>query len=154
MRGGIKTSKHNVRATLELAYHGCKYLTYTSKTPHVKRTKMVVTVRFTIRVTSLPRWNKQGIKICDWFLAYYTCGVKLLEYRYAQVWNVAKKESRVKSADSSKAYIENLLELLLVHYSRVSYFFGLVRIECNETVAWKDMELKIRTVARRSWIEG
>jgi len=31
----------------------------------------------------------------------------------------------------SKAYIENLLDLLLVHYSRVSYFFRLVRIECN-----------------------
>ena len=89
MRGGIKTLKHNVRTTLQLSYHGCKYLTHTSKTPHVKRTQMVVTVRFTIRVTSLPRWNKQGIKICDWFLAYY-CGLKLLEYRYAQVWNIAK----------------------------------------------------------------
>ena len=75
MRGGIKTLKHNVRTTLQLAYHGCKNLTHTSKTPHVKRTQMVVTVRFTIRGTSLPRWNKQGIKICDWFLAYYTCEV-------------------------------------------------------------------------------
>jgi len=27
--------------------------------------------------------------------------------------------------------IENLLELLIVHYLRVSYFFSLVRIECN-----------------------
>jgi len=27
--------------------------------------------------------------------------------------------------------IENLLELSIVHYSRVSYFFRLVRIECN-----------------------
>jgi len=42
-----------------------------------------------------------------------------------------KEESRAKSADSSKACIENLLELLLVHYSRVSYFFRLERIECN-----------------------
>ena len=42
-----------------------------------------------------------------------------------------KEESRAQSADSYKAYIENLLELLLVHYSRVSYFFRLVRIECN-----------------------
>ena len=32
------------------AYHGCKNFTYTSKTRHVKRTQMVVTVRFTIRV--------------------------------------------------------------------------------------------------------
>ena len=41
------------------------------------------------------------------------------------------EESRAQSADSSKAYIENLLELLIVHYLRVSYFFSLVRIECN-----------------------
>jgi len=75
MSGGIKTLKHNVRTTLQLSYHRCKYLTHTSKTPHVKRTEMVVTNRFTIRVTSRPRWNKQGTKICYWFLAYYTCGV-------------------------------------------------------------------------------
>ena len=93
LRGGIKTLKHNVRTTLQLSYHGCKYLTHTSKTSHEKRTQMVVTVRFTIRVTSLPRWDKQGIKICDWFLAYY-CGVKLLEYRYAQVWNIAKRRKQ------------------------------------------------------------
>ena len=85
MSGAIKTSKHNVRATLQLAYHDCKNLTHTSKTPHLQRIQMVVTVRFTIRVTSLPRRNKQEIKICDRFLAYYTCGVKLLEYIYAQV---------------------------------------------------------------------
>ena len=42
-----------------------------------------------------------------------------------------KEESRAQSADSSKDYIENLLELLLVHYSRLSYFFRLLRIECN-----------------------
>ena len=93
MRGGIKTLKHNVRTTLQLSYHGCKNLTHTSKTAHVQRTQMVVTVRFTIRVTSLPRWNKQGITICDWFLAYY-CGVKLLEYKYAQVWNIAKRRKQ------------------------------------------------------------
>ena len=45
-----KTLKHNVRTTLQLAYHGCKYLTHTSKTFHVKRTQMVVAVRLTIRV--------------------------------------------------------------------------------------------------------
>jgi len=50
MCGGIKTLKHNVRITLQLAYHGCKNLTHTSKTRHLKRTQMVVTVRFTIRV--------------------------------------------------------------------------------------------------------
>jgi len=55
MSGGIKTLMHNVRTTLQLAYHVCKNLTHTSKTPHVRRTQMVVTVRFTICVTSLPR---------------------------------------------------------------------------------------------------
>ena len=94
MRGGIKSLKHNVRTTLQLAYHGCKNLTHTSKTPHVKRTQMVVTVRFTIRVTSPSRWNKQGIKICDLFLAYYTCGFKLLECRHAQVCNIAKRRKQ------------------------------------------------------------
>jgi len=33
---------------LQLAYLGCKKLTHTSKTRHVKRTQMVVTVTFTI----------------------------------------------------------------------------------------------------------
>jgi len=79
---------------LQLAYHGCKNLTHTSKTPHVKRTQMVVTVRFTKRETSLPRLNKQGIKIYEWFLAYYTCGVKLLDCRYAQVWNIANRRKK------------------------------------------------------------
>ena len=55
MSGGIKISKHNVRTTLQLAYHSCKDLPHTSKTAHVQRTQMVVTVRFTIRVTSLHR---------------------------------------------------------------------------------------------------
>ena len=94
MRGDIQTLKHNVRTTFQLAYHGCNNLTHMSKTPHVKRTQMVVTVRFTIRVVSLPRWNEQRIKICDWFLACCTCGVKLLEYRYAQVWNIAKRRKQ------------------------------------------------------------
>jgi len=30
------------------------------------------------------------LKICDLFLACITCGVKLLEYRYVQVWIIAK----------------------------------------------------------------
>jgi len=94
MCGGIKTLKHNVRTTVQLAYHGCKNLSHTSKTRHVKCTQVVVTVRFTIRVTLLHRWNKQGIKICNWFLAYFTCGVKLLEYTYAQVWIIAKRKKQ------------------------------------------------------------
>ena len=53
MRGGMKTVKHNVMTTLQLAYHGCKNITHMSETRQVKRTQMVVTVRFTIRVTSL-----------------------------------------------------------------------------------------------------
>jgi len=52
MCGGIKTLKHNVKTTLQLAYHGCKNFTRTSKARQVKRTQMVATVRFTIRVTS------------------------------------------------------------------------------------------------------
>jgi len=32
MRGGIKTLKHNVRTTLQLAYHGCKNLTHEQNT--------------------------------------------------------------------------------------------------------------------------
>jgi len=46
MCGGITTLK----TTLQLAYHGCKNLAHTSKTRQVKRTQMVVTVWFTIRV--------------------------------------------------------------------------------------------------------
>jgi len=55
MCDGIKTLKHNVKTTLQLAYHGCRNLTRASKTRHVKRTQMVVTARFTIRVPSLHR---------------------------------------------------------------------------------------------------
>ena len=55
MCGGIKTLKHNVRTTLQFIYHGCKNLTHTSKTRHVKHIQMVVTVRFTIRVSSFFR---------------------------------------------------------------------------------------------------
>ena len=33
-------------------------------------------------------------KACDSFLACLTCGVKLLEYRYTQIWIIAKDESR------------------------------------------------------------
>ena len=51
MCGGMKTSKHNVRTTLQLAHHGCKNLTHTSKTRQVNRTYLVVIVRFTIRVS-------------------------------------------------------------------------------------------------------
>ena len=53
MCGGIKTLKHSVRTTLQLAYHGCKNLTHTSKIGlrHVNRIQMFVTVRFTILKT-------------------------------------------------------------------------------------------------------
>ena len=52
MCGGIKTLKHNVRTTLQVAYHGYKNLIglHRSKTRQVKRTQMVVTVGFTICV--------------------------------------------------------------------------------------------------------
>jgi len=151
MRGGTKTLKHNVKTTLQLSYHGCKYLTHTSKTPHVKRTQMVVTVRLTIRVTSLSRWNKQGIKICDWFLAYYTCGVKLLEYRYAQVWNIAKRKSRAQSADFSKAYRKPSRAFNCSLFACFLLFqLGKNRMQLNYRV--KRCGVRIRTVARKSWI--
>jgi len=40
------------RTTLQLVYHDCKNLTHTSKTRQVKRTQIIVTVSFTIRVFS------------------------------------------------------------------------------------------------------
>jgi len=39
MCGGIKTLKHNVRNTLQLAYHDCKNRTHTSKTGQVNPPK-------------------------------------------------------------------------------------------------------------------
>ena len=50
MCGDITTLKHNVKTTLQVSYHGCKNLIHTSKTRHIKRTQMVATVRFTIRM--------------------------------------------------------------------------------------------------------
>jgi len=50
MCDGTKTLKHNVWTKLQHAYHGCKHLTHTSKTRHVKCTQMVLTVKFTIHV--------------------------------------------------------------------------------------------------------
>ena len=50
MCGGIKTLKYNVRTTLQIAYYGCKNLTHTSITLHVKHTQLVVAVRLTTRV--------------------------------------------------------------------------------------------------------
>jgi len=44
MCGGIKTSKHNARTTLQLAHHNCTNLT------QAKCTQMVVTARFKIQV--------------------------------------------------------------------------------------------------------
>ena len=108
MCGGIKT------LIAQREDHGCKYQTHRRKTPHVKRTQKVVAVRFTIRVTSLPRWNKQGIKICYWFLANYTYGVKLLEYRYARVWNIAKRRKQ-----SQNGWI---CSILFEHFSQIAHF--------------------------------
>jgi len=52
MCGAMKTLKHSVSTTLQLAYHAhdCKNLTHTSQIGlcHFKLTQMVVTVRFTI----------------------------------------------------------------------------------------------------------
>ena len=68
-------------------------------------------------------WNQSPIKICDWFLAYFTCGVKLLEYRYAQVWIIAKRWK----LSPIGWFLENLLELLIamniVKHEQVMFSF-------------------------------
>jgi len=62
MCGGIKTLKHNVRTTLQLAYHGDKNLTHTSKARHVKRIQIVVTVMLTIRVfLTFSDWQESNV---------------------------------------------------------------------------------------------
>jgi len=62
MCGGIKTFKHNVRTTLQLAYRSYKNLTHTSKTRHVKRIQMVVTVMLTIRVfLTFSDWQESNV---------------------------------------------------------------------------------------------
>ena len=104
MSGGIKTLKHNVRTTLQLAYHGCKNLTPTNKTAHVQRTQMVVTVRFTIRVTSLHRWIKQEIKTVIDSLLITTVEWSYLNTDMRKYETSQKEESRAQSADSAKAY--------------------------------------------------
>ena len=104
MRGGIKALKHNVRTTLQLSYHECKYLTHTSKTAHVQRTQMLVTVRFTIRVTSLHRWNKQGIKSVIDSLLITPVEWSYLNTDMRKFETSQKEESRAQSADSSKTY--------------------------------------------------
>jgi len=82
MRGGIKTLKHNVRTTLQLSYHGCKYLTHTSKTPHVKRTEMVVTVRLNTGMREFETSQKEeSIQVC----ASLKHRKKKKAYRYARV---------------------------------------------------------------------
>jgi len=46
------------------------------------------------------------LKICDRFVASFTCGVKSLEYRYSmcKFESSQKDESKAESADSSEAY--------------------------------------------------
>jgi len=86
VRGGIKTLKHNVRTTMQLSYHGCKYLTHTSKTPHVKRTQVVVTVRFTIRATSL---------CISWIYYFYRFILELNERLNGSIWSTSPIEDWV-----------------------------------------------------------
>jgi len=118
---------------------------------------MVVTVRFTIRETSLPRWNKQGIKIYDWFLAYY-CGVKLLEYSMRKFETSQKDESRSQSADPSKAYRKpsraglhnwerwkgQIFNIYLPRATKV-YFYSMWRFRCGME------ETSERQLLKRGW---
>jgi len=50
MGGGMKTLKHKASTMFQLAYHGCKNLTYKSKTHQVKCTQVVATARITIHM--------------------------------------------------------------------------------------------------------
>ena len=53
---GIKTLKHNLKTTWQLAYNGCKNLTHTSKPHQVKRTQMVANARIAVRVFVIFFW--------------------------------------------------------------------------------------------------
>jgi len=59
----VKT--HNVRTTSPLSCQGCKNLPHTSKARQVKRTQMVPTARFTIRVfaTFSDCWESNATKL-------------------------------------------------------------------------------------------
>ena len=71
---------------------------------HVQRTQMVVTVRFTIRVTSLHGWNKQEIKSVIDSLLITPVEWSYLNTDMRKFETSQKEESRAQSADSDKAY--------------------------------------------------
>jgi len=153
MRGGTKTLKHNVRTTLQLSYHGCKYLTHTSKIPHVKRTQMIVTVKFTIRVTSLPRWNKQGIKTVIDSLLITPVEWSYLNTDMRKFETSQKEESRALSADFSKACRKPSRAFNCSLFACFLLFqTGKNRMQLNYRM--KRCVVKIRTVARKSSIGG
>ena len=108
--GGIKTLKRNVRTTMQLAYHGCKNLTHTSKIRHVKRTQMVVTVRFTIRVF---------LTISDWWESNAT------KLSREKIWRIKTKTVARKSwigglnLRKGSWHFENLVKSLV----KISYWF-------------------------------
>ena len=67
--------------------------------------------------------------LIEWYLAHWLFleqGGTWWQYG-SHKWCVIRKRLRTTALNP----IENLLELSTVHYSRVSYFFRLVRIECN-----------------------
>ena len=106
MCGGIKTLKHNVRTTLQLAYHGCKYLTHTSTTRHEKRTQMVVTVRFTIRLflTFSHWWESNATKLSR-------------EKMWSLKTRTVARKSWIRGLNLSKRtwHSENLINSLLIY---------------------------------------
>jgi len=99
MCGGIKMLKHNVRTTLRLAnYHCCKNVTRTSNTRQVKRTQMVATAKFTIRVfvtfsDCYEQWRSQPKNLG---------GSKMFDFRRVTLCCFEKRLSKHKTTVCSK----------------------------------------------------
>ena len=75
---------------------------------------------------------------------YSMCGgIKTLAQREEQVATRLPRlqKSHTHEQNTSSKTHPNSCNCL-VHDSRVSYFFRLVRIECNQTVAWQDVKFK------------
>ena len=111
MCGGIKTLKHNVRSTLQLAYHDFKNLTHTSKVRHVKHTQMVVAVRFTIRVflTFSDWWESNATKLS--LEKMWSIETRTVATRKSWIWGLNLRKGTW--------HFENLVKSLLIY--SVSY---------------------------------
>jgi len=105
MCGGIKTLKHNVRTTLQLAYHGDKNLTHTSKARHVKRIQIVVTVMLTIRVfLTFSDWQESNVTELSREKMWSSKTRTVARTSWIRGWNLRK----------GTGHSENLLKSLLI----------------------------------------